>query len=76
VVVSNAGSGATSSWTARWTFPGGQQVASGWSGVFTQSGAAVTVASEPYNGAIAPGGSVTIGFTASGTAPASLVVTC
>jgi len=76
VVISNAGSGATSSWTASWTFPGGQQVASGWSGVFTQSGAKVTVTSEPYNGSIAPGSSVTIGFTANGTAPSSLTVTC
>ncbi len=76
VVISNAGSAATSSWTASWTFPGGQQVASSWSGVFTQSGANVTVTSEPYNGAIAPGSSVTIGFTANGTAPSSLTVTC
>jgi chitin-binding protein len=76
VVISNSGSTATSSWTARWTFPGGQQLSSDWSGVFTQSGANVTVTNEPYNGSIAPGGSVTIGFTASGTAPSSLPVTC
>jgi endoglucanase len=76
VVISNAGSGATSSWKASWTFPSGQQVASGWSGVFTESGANVTVTNEPYNGSIAPGGSVTIGFTASGTTPASLPITC
>ncbi|MCW2935871.1 MAG: putative secreted cellulase [Actinomycetia bacterium] len=76
VVISNTGSGATSSWKASWAFPGGQQVASGWSGVFTESGANVTVTNEPYNGSIAPGSSVTIGFTATGTAPSSLTVTC
>jgi endoglucanase len=76
VVISNAGSGATSSWTASWTFPSGQQVASDWSGVFTESGANVTVTDEPYNASISPGSSVTIGFTASGTAPSSLSITC
>jgi aryl-phospho-beta-D-glucosidase BglC (GH1 family) len=59
-----------------WAFPGGQQLSSDWSGVFTQSGANVTVANEPYNGSISPGSSVTIGFTASGTAPSSLSITC
>jgi cellulase/cellobiase CelA1 len=76
VVISNTGSGATSNWTASWTFPSGQQLASDWSGVFTQSGANVTVTSETYNGSIAPGSSLTIGFTATGTAPATLAVTC
>src|SRR5258708_3713550 len=60
VVISNAGSGATSSWKASWTFPGGQQLSSDWSGVFTQSGANVTVANEPYNGSISPRSSGTI----------------
>ena len=31
---------------------------------------------EPYNGSIAPASSVTIGFTASGTAPSSLSIIC
>jgi endoglucanase len=76
VVISNAGTSAATSWTASWTFPGSQQLASDWSGVFTQSGANVTVTNESYNGSIAAGSSVTIGFTASGTAPATLTVTC
>lgn len=76
VVISNTGSAATSGWTAGWTWPGGQQITSDWSGVFTSSGANVSVTNEPYNGSIAPGASVTIGFTATGTAPASLAVTC
>jgi hypothetical protein len=44
--------------------------------VFTESGANVTVTNEPYNGSIASGTSVTIGFTATATAPSSLTVTC
>ena len=67
---------AATGWRASWTWPGGQQVSSGWNGVFTSSGAAVTVTNEPYNGSINPGSSVSFGFTASGTAPASLTVTC
>jgi Cellulose binding domain len=59
-------------------------VVNSWSGGFQAqvvisnagSGANVTVTNEPYNGSIAPGSSVTIGFTATGTAPSSLMVTC
>ena len=76
VTVSNAGGSAATGWKASWTWPSGQQVSSGWNGVFTSSGAAVTVTNEPYNGSINPGSSVSFGFTASGTAPSSLTVTC
>jgi endoglucanase len=76
VTVGNTGSSASSSWTASWTWPGTQQVSSGWNGVFTSSGEKVTVTNEPYNASIAPGSSVTIGFTATGTAPSTLSVTC
>ena len=76
VVISDTGGSASSSWTANWTWPGPQQVSSGWNGVFSESGTNVTVTSEPYNGSIAPGGSVTIGFTATGPAPATVAVTC
>ena len=75
IVIADSGS-AVSSWTAKWTFPGSQTLASDWSAVFTQTGASVTASNEPYNGSIAPGSSVTIGFTANGTAPTSLPVTC
>jgi cellulase/cellobiase CelA1 len=64
VTVSNAGDSAAAGWKASWTWPSGQQVSSGWNGVFTSSGAAVTVTNEPYNGSINPGSSVSFGFTA------------
>jgi len=76
VTVANTGGSATTSWTAKWTWPSGQAVSSGWSGVFTSSGATETVTNEPYNGAINPGSSTSFGFTATGTAPSSLTVTC
>jgi endoglucanase len=67
---------AVSSWRLSWTWPGTQQLINGWNAVVTQSGTGVTAVNEPYNGNIAPGGSVTVGFTANGTVPASLPITC
>ena len=78
VVLTNTGSGAISPWTLTWTFPGDQKISQLWSASFTQSGEAVTAVSESYNATIAPGGSVTIGFTgtytSSNAAPASFAV--
>jgi endoglucanase len=78
VVLTNTGSGAISPWTLTWTFPGDQKISQLWSASFTQSGEAVTAVSESYNATIAPGGSVTVGFTgtytSSNAAPASFAV--
>ena len=76
VTLTNAGSAAVNGWTAEWTFPGNQQIGSLWNGVATQSGAQVTVTNEPYDATIAPGSSVTLGFTATGTAAAPASVSC
>jgi cellulase/cellobiase CelA1 len=77
-VLTNTGSGAISPWTLTWTFGGDQKISQLWSASFTQSGEAVTAVSESYNATIAPGGSVTIGFTgtytSSNAAPASFAV--
>ena len=75
IVISVSGN-PVSSWKASWTWPSGQTLNSGWSAVFTTSGTSVTAANEPYNGSISPGGSVTIGFTANGSTPSSLPITC
>jgi cellulase/cellobiase CelA1 len=78
VTLTNNGPAAISSWKLTWTFPGDQQVSSLWSGVATQSGEQMTVTNEPYNGQVAPGGTVTVGFngsyTSSDVSPAG--VTC
>ena len=76
VVVKDTGTSPKNGWKVGWTFPGNQQITSLWSGVYTQSGAQVSVTNMSYNAAIPAGGSVTFGFTANGaiTAPAS--VTC
>ncbi|HCT78101.1 MAG TPA: cellulose-binding protein [Micromonosporaceae bacterium] len=53
------------SWTLTYTWPGNQQVAQGWSGNWTQSGANVTVTSMSWNAAQGTGASWGIGFNGS-----------
>ncbi|MFF5360753.1 glycoside hydrolase family 6 protein [Streptomyces scabiei] len=64
VTITNNGA-AKSSWAAKWSYAGNQQVTSGWNSRITQSGASVTAANETYNGTLATGGSVSFGFQAS-----------
>ena len=79
VTLTNTGADALSSWTLSWTFPGNQQITSLWDGTYTQSGEQVTVSNESYNGTVAPGGTVTVGFTGtytgSNASPASIACT-
>jgi hypothetical protein len=60
---------AINNWTLTFGFPAaGEAVQGGWDGTWTQSGQAVTVASEPWNGTIAAnGGTVSIGFNGTDT---------
>ncbi|MEV0269139.1 glycoside hydrolase family 9 protein [Hamadaea sp. NPDC050747] len=55
-------------WTLVFTWPAsGQAVTQGWSATFTQTGQIVTAKSLDYNGSIAPGASVSLGFNGSYT---------
>jgi endoglucanase len=76
VTLTNTGTVALSSWALSWTFPGSQEISGDWSGVFTQTGANVSVTNESYNGDVAVSGTVTVGFTANGTAGSPTSVTC
>jgi endoglucanase len=67
VTLTNTGTAPLSSWTLTWTFGGDQKIASLWNGTYTQSGEQVTVTNESYNGPVAPGGTVTVGFTGTDT---------
>jgi endoglucanase len=64
VLVTNTGSAALNGWTLTFTFGGDQQVGSGWSGTFTQSGKKVTVTNPSWAPTLAAGGTVDPGFTA------------
>jgi cellulose 1,4-beta-cellobiosidase len=64
IVLSNTGTTATHGWALDWTFPGDQKISNLWGGTVTQSGANVHVTNASYDGGVAPGSSVTFGFTA------------
>jgi cellulose 1,4-beta-cellobiosidase len=55
------------SWNLTFSFANGQRVTQGWGGRFTQSGTGVTAANESWNGSVANGGSVSLGFIGSHT---------
>jgi hypothetical protein len=71
LTITNAG-GPITGWTLQYTYAGDQQLAQGWSGNWSQEGAAVSVTSESWNGTLAAGGSAQIGanFSYSGGNPA------
>jgi hypothetical protein len=58
-------SAAISSWSLGFTFGNDQVISNGWDATYAQNGQNVTVTSESWNGALATGGSTTIGFTGS-----------
>jgi cellulase/cellobiase CelA1 len=74
--VTDTGNSPVNGWTLGWTFPGTQQITSLWNGVYTQSGANVTVTNASYDGTIEPGASVSVGFNGSysgtNTSPSSV----
>jgi endoglucanase len=78
IALTNTGAAPISPWTLTFTFGGDQKIASLWNATYTQSGEQVTVTNEPYNSSIAPGASVTVGFTgsysSSNAAPAAFAV--
>ncbi|HEV2345533.1 MAG TPA: cellulase family glycosylhydrolase [Actinocrinis sp.] len=53
---------AVSSWAVAFRFPSGQTVENGWNGAFSQNGPDVSVVNESYNGALATGASISLGF--------------
>jgi endoglucanase len=70
LTVKNTGSAAINSWQVTWTWPSGVTLGSGWNATVTQTGTAVTASAPTYAASLAAGASVTIGFTANGTASA------
>lgn len=66
--VTNTGGGAVNPWQITWTWPSGVTLASGWNATVTQSGTTITAAAPSYSPSLAAGASITVGFTANGTA--------
>jgi cellulose 1,4-beta-cellobiosidase len=79
VILTDTGNSPLNGWQLNWTFPGDTKITSMWAGVYSQSGAAVTVNNASYDGSIAPGASAEIGFngtyTSNDAAPTGITCT-
>ncbi len=62
VKVKNTGTSTLSGWTLGFTLPGGQSLQQGWSATWTQTGQSVTATNVAWNGTLAPGASIDVGF--------------
>jgi len=78
LTITNNGTAAVTGWTVTYSYAGNQTLSNGWNGAWTQSGNAVTVTNESYNGSLAAGATTTAGanFNYSGTNAAPTSVTC
>ncbi|MFJ9550232.1 glycoside hydrolase family 18 protein [Streptomyces erythrochromogenes] len=66
-VVTNSTGQAQSGWTLEFDLPAGTKIDSLWNGTHTVAGQRVTVKPASWNGQLAAGASVTVGFVASGS---------
>ncbi len=62
IAINNTGTSTINGWTLTFAFPGDQKITNAWNATVTQSGTAVTATNAGYNGTIAPGANVTMGF--------------
>ncbi|AXG81675.1 cellulase family glycosylhydrolase [Streptomyces paludis] len=67
IAIRNTGTAAVNGWTLAWAFPNGQRITNMWGATATQSGSSVSAAAASYTAVIAPGATVSVGFTASWT---------
>jgi chitin-binding protein len=59
-------------WMVHWNFPGSQTVQQAWGGRYSTMNSMSMVENESWNGAVPRGGSTTVGFLGTGTAPTAL----
>jgi poly(hydroxyalkanoate) depolymerase family esterase len=67
LTVTNTGSSAINGWSLVFTLPGGQAITSGWNATYAPTSGQVTASNVSFDGAIAPGASVSVGFQANHT---------
>jgi hypothetical protein len=70
LVITNIGSQPVEGWTVRLQLPADIAVTRAWSADFSQTAAALTLRSQPWNTYLAPGTAIHLGFEATGTAGA------
>ncbi|HLL36916.1 MAG TPA: PHB depolymerase family esterase [Streptomyces sp.] len=64
MTITNTGSTAINGWKLGFTLPGGQTITGGWGATYAPASGAVTATNAAYNGTLAPGASVSIGYQA------------
>ncbi|GIJ80729.1 Poly(3-hydroxybutyrate) depolymerase [Micromonospora phaseoli] len=67
ITITNTGSSTINGWSLVFTLPGGQNITGGWNASYSPTSGQVTARNVSYNGTIAPGASVGIGFQATHT---------
>ncbi|GGO32474.1 cellulose binding domain-containing protein [Microbispora bryophytorum] len=67
ISITNTGTSTINGWTLNFTLPSGQSITSGWNATYSPSSGQVSAANVSYNGTIAPGATVDIGFQATHT---------
>jgi acetylxylan esterase len=67
ITIANTSTAAINGWSLVFTLPSGQSISSGWSATYTPTSGQITASNLSYNGAIAPGGTTSIGFNANHT---------
>lgn len=67
ISITNAGASVISGWTLSFTLPSGQTITSGWNATYSPSSGQVSARNVDYNGTLAPGATVDIGFQATHT---------
>jgi cellulase/cellobiase CelA1 len=78
LTVTNTGTAPVNGWSLVFTLPSGQTITSGWNATYAPTSGQVTARNLSYNGTLAPGASVGLGFQATHTgnaaAPASFTL--
>lgn len=67
ISITNTGTSTINGWTLVFTLPSGQTITSGWNATYSPSSGQVSARNVSYNGTIAPGATVEIGFQATHT---------
>jgi hypothetical protein len=67
LTLTNTGTSGLNGWTLTFTLPSGQTISSGWNAIYSPTSGQVTARNAGYNGTVAPGASVTVGFQATHT---------
>jgi hypothetical protein len=74
--ITNPGAASVTGWTLGFQLPNGTSISSLWDGSYTGDGGQVTVTSDSWDAAIAPGGSVSVGFVTTSTGAAGQPSDC